>query len=308
MRKENSLGGAKPHITVCVCTFRRAHLLENLLLELDRQVDGGLFSYSVVIVDNDPEGSAKPVVTSPAAEHAIHIDYHHEPERSISLARNKCIREARGDFVAFIDDDEVPEKDWLLRLYQVLVNSSADGVLGPVRPFEDDGMPEWLLKSGLLNRREFAAGYQITNARDTRTGNVLFRKELFDHLKAPFDPKYGRSGGGDVEFFQRMMLQEKVFIWCNDAIVYEHVGPERRNRIYYLKRAFTRGLTNAWKDSFLSSGTLKSLIAIPFYILLLPCCAALGQHVAMRYLVKCCDHTGKILGYMGIKVVTERPY
>lgn len=308
MRKENMPGGGKQHITICVCTFRRAHLLEELLFELNRQVNGDLFSYSVVIVDNDPDGSAKPVVESLADRLAIHIDYYHEGERNISLARNRCIREARGDFIAFIDDDEVPEKDWLLSLYQLLVSSDADGVLGPVRPLVDPGIPKWLLKSGLLERRGFATGYRITSASDTRTGNVLFQGKLFNHPEASFDPKYGRSGGGDVEFFQRMMLQEKVFVWCDEGVVYEYILPERRTAIYYLKRAFTRGVTNAWKSPFFSVETLKSFLAIPIYTVLLPFCAALGPHVFMKYLVKYCDHMGKILCYMGVQVVKERPY
>src|SRR3954465_15401295 len=52
-----------PHISVCICTFRRAKLLTRLLDALEKQETGGQFTYSVIVADNDREESARPVVT-----------------------------------------------------------------------------------------------------------------------------------------------------------------------------------------------------------------------------------------------------
>ena len=118
----------------------------------------------------------------------------------------------------------------------------------------------------------------------------------------------GRSGGGDAVFFKKMIQRGKVFVWCDEACVYEAVPPQRQTRAYYIKRAFTRGLTEAWETRVFSPGTLRSLVAIPLYTAALPFLWLLGQHLFMRYLVKDCDHLAKILGFIGIKVVSERPY
>jgi hypothetical protein len=118
----------------------------------------------------------------------------------------------------------------------------------------------------------------------------------------------GRTGGGDVAFFKKSMERGHSFIWCNEAVVYETVLPDRQNKSYYLKRAFTRGMTEARDAPFLSLGTIRSFIAIPLYGLLLPFAWLAGSHVFMRYLVKECDHLSKILAYFGIKIVMERPY
>jgi hypothetical protein len=105
-----------------------------------------------------------------------------------------------------------------------------------------------------------------------------------------------------------MMEKGRTFVWCNEAIVYETVPIERQRKSYYLKRAFTRGMTSAWEVPFLSFYTVRSAVAIALYTSLLPLSILFGQHVFMRYLVKDCDHTAKMLAYLGIRVIKERPY
>jgi len=298
----------KSHITICICTFKRPHLLKNLISKIEDQITDGLTRFNVVIVDNDPEISAENIVKLIKKESKLSIQFYHEPERSISFARNKCINEADGKYIVFIDDDEFPNDIWLQQLVDTIDNYSADGVLGPVEPYYDGKIPKWLRKSDLLKRDRFHTGYIIRNSKYTRTGNVIFKKEIFNNMDAPFDPKYGKIGGGDVEFFERMIESDKKFVWCDEAIVYEHIEAKRRKRMYYIKRAFTRGLTNSMKYSFFSVGTFKSLAAIPIYIGIVPITVLFGQHITIKYSVKLCDHLGKILGYLGVKIVKERPY
>ena len=106
------------HVCVCICTYRRPDLLGRLLRELARQETRDLFTYSVVVVDNDREESANPVVVAAKNDgFPVPIVYCVEAEQSIARARNRAVANARGDFIAFIDDDELPIKDWLLALF-----------------------------------------------------------------------------------------------------------------------------------------------------------------------------------------------
>src|SRR6266540_2958417 len=105
------------HISVCICTFKRPELLKRLLEKLAAQRTDGLFSYSVVVVDNDRCQSAQQVVQAFRKGSDLDVHYHTEPEQNIALARNRAVENATGDFVAFIDDDEFPETDWLLTLF-----------------------------------------------------------------------------------------------------------------------------------------------------------------------------------------------
>lgn len=283
-------------------------MLRRLLAKVATLKTANLFTYSVVLVDNDELQSGKDVAVNARKQTGLCVDYDMEPERSISLARNRCVRNAHGELIAFIDDDEFPDQDWLLNHFRMLTASKADGVLGPVRSHFEGEAPAWLVKSGILERRSLNTGEVIRNSVDTRTGNVLIWKSVFTETGGYFDPKFGRSGGGDAVFFKRMMEQGKVFVWCNEACVFETVPPERQNRMYYLRRACTRGLGEAWETRALSAGTARSLAAIVLYTAALPVLCLLGQHLFMKYLVKDCDHIAKVLGYLGIRLAPERPY
>src|SRR6202022_4183548 len=96
------------HIAVCICTYKRPDYLKRLLKELIGQETGGLFTYSIVVVDNDRSESARAVVSDMAASSPIPVKYCMEPRQNIALARNRAIENAQGDFVAFIDDDDFP--------------------------------------------------------------------------------------------------------------------------------------------------------------------------------------------------------
>src|SRR3954470_3016682 len=80
-----------PHITVCVCTYKRPELLKQLLTEVERQTTGGCFEYSVVVADNDAKMSAQAIVREFNAKSQLEIEYCVEPEQNIALARNRAI-------------------------------------------------------------------------------------------------------------------------------------------------------------------------------------------------------------------------
>src|SRR5437899_12690391 len=106
------------HITVCVCTYKRPHYLKRLLGELGNQDTSGLFTYSIVVADNDHLQSAEAAVSDFSAASSIPIRYCVEPRQNIALARNKGIEDANGGLGDFIDDDELPTKRWLVRSYK----------------------------------------------------------------------------------------------------------------------------------------------------------------------------------------------
>ena len=73
----------------------------------------GLFDYSLV-ADNDAQESGRSTVENTKEEAKFHINYDVEPERSMSLARNRTLKNVTGDLIAFINDDESPVDDWLI--------------------------------------------------------------------------------------------------------------------------------------------------------------------------------------------------
>lgn len=292
------------HICVCICTYKRPELLERLLADLETQETAGLFSFSIVVVDNDAGESAREVVSAFARRTNRTVVYDIEPQQNISLARNRAVRNSVGDYIAFFDDDQFPQRDWLLSLYEAQKAYRADGILGPVKPHYDQTPPHWLVKGKFYERSTHESG-RIIGWRSGRTGNVLLRKEVLAGDPQPFDPRFG-SGAEDQDFFRRMIDKGYRFVWCNEAVGYEHVPPVRWRRGFLLRRALLRGKMSLLHPGMGAKSVLTSVIAIPIYLALLPFMAIGGQHLFMKYLVKICDHLGRIMSAAGIDVISEK--
>lgn len=293
-----------PHISVCICTFRRVALLDKLLDKLAAQQTGGKFSYAVVVTDNDTDESARSTVMQFAGSCSISAIYCVEPERNIALVRNRALKHARGEFVAFIDDDEFPETDWLLQLYTTCVEQGVAGVLGPVRPYFDHEPPSWVREGAFFDRLEHKTGF-VLDWRECRTGNVLFRSKILAGSEDPFNREF-RTGGEDRDFFMRMSQSGHVFVWCNEAAAYELVPPSRWQRHFMLSRGLLRGQHNVKSSIRDYNAIVKSLVAVPVYGAALPFMFVAGQAKFMKYAIKFCDHAGRLLALLGINLISER--
>ena len=293
-----------PHITVCICTFRRPIYLKRLLEKLQEQSTGGAFTFSAAVCDNDARQSGAPIVSAARENASIDITYCCEPRKNIALARNKVLEQAHGDFVALIDDDEFPAADWLQSLFSTCDRYASAGVLGPVRPHFESPPPSWIVKGRFCRRPEHETGRRMPWAQ-CRTGSVLFRRRILEEELQPFRAKFG-TGGEDTDFFMRLTQQGSVFVWCNEAIAYETVPPCRYTRKSMIKRALLRG-RNSLKIPVGRFGLLgRSVVAVPIYCIALPVLLVLGQHWFMRYCIKLCDHLGRLLTVLGINPISER--
>ena len=289
-------------ISVCICTFKRPELLAALLKALDAQETDGLFTSSIVVVDNDRMESARAVVAAFEAASRVPIAYCVEPRQNIALARNKAIERANGDFVAFIDDDEIPTPRWLLTLFQACQTHGVDGVLGPVKPCFAEQPPKWLVQGNFYNRPTYPTGFVI-DWRKGRTGNVLLKRHVFESTAQPFRPEF--LTGEDQDFFRRMIDRGHVFIWCDEAVAYEVVPAARWKRTFMLRRALLRGATSPNHPTFGGRDVLTSLIAVPAYTAVLPVAFVLSHRKFMTCLVSLCDHVGRLLALLGIRLVRE---
>jgi glycosyltransferase involved in cell wall biosynthesis len=292
------------HITVCVCTFKRAELLTRLLEAINTQKTNGLFTFSAVVADNDAGRSAEAVVTKFSSTLQTPLTYCVEPRQNIALVRNRALEYADGEYIAFIDDDEIPEPTWLLCLFTACSGSAAAGVLGPVKPYFQADPPRWVLKGRFFERPNYKSGYQLSWA-ECRTGNVLFRRSLLDGIDTPFRAEFD-TAGEDMDFYRRMIDRGHVFVWCREAVVHELVPPARCRRSFLLKRALLRGSNFPKHPASRLKNVLKSMIAVPSYTLALPILAVCGHHLFVRYLVKLCDHASRLLAFAGWSLVTDR--
>ena len=302
----------KDHIVICIITYRRTRMLQNLLKKIALQKTDGLFDFSLVVVDNEMTGTAEETVKEAASTLGLEITYQIGREQTIPAARNRALELARGNYIAIIDDDEFPPQDWLITMYRALQAFRVDGVLGPVLPFFERKPPAWLIKSGFCDRPIHRTGTMLY-WHQTRSGNVLVGKEVFDKHDLKFDASF-RTGGSDQEFFKQAMHKGCKFVAVEEAPVYEIVPPERWARSYYVKRAIVNG-ANAHKNISTEVGGLawaviaaRSFAAVLVYTVTTPFSLLLGSHVLMNCLEKGLHHLSRLCAMAGIELIRSRNF
>jgi succinoglycan biosynthesis protein ExoM len=273
-----------------------------LLQELQNQSSEGRFTFSIVVADNDSLRSAESVVDEFRKTSTIPVAYCVEPKQNIARTRNRAIDNAQGDFIAFIDDDELPTPGWLLALFTACQHYQAAGVLGPVRPRYEVEPPRWVTRGKFYERPVYRSGFVI-NWQNGRTGNVLLKKDLFVPGEQAFRPDF--VTGEDQDFFRRMIQKGNVFVWCNEAVAYEIVPPIRWKRSFMLRRALLRGKISITHPTSRALAVLKSIIAVPIYGAALPFLLLLGQSIFMKYLIKLFDHAGRLFAVVGLDLVKD---
>jgi glycosyltransferase involved in cell wall biosynthesis len=298
------------HISICLCTFKRPELLKGLLGHLSRQRAGGLFSLSASVVDNDPELSGKPVIDEFSAGGAFDITYTAAPDRNLALLRNISVQHSRGDYVAFIDDDEYPDDDWLLLLLKAVREYRVDGALGPVVPQFLSTPPEWIVRGKLCERIRLPTGTRLRPGQ-TRTGNALLRRSLFLDPGNLFDLKC-RLGGEDDTLFQKLMGRGHEFVWCDEAIVHEQIPAERLTLDYFSRRSRLIGyMTYEYpRDSRSRLGDLlvfgKSCLAAGIFGVLMPFVRIAGYHRYAKLAIRYEFHKAVLLTHLGRLKIDRR--
>ena len=231
---------ASPRISICICTHKRPEGLARLLASLRELQRPEGVALEVLVVDNDAAGSGRAVFnTATAGWPGMPVRYVVEPQPGVGHARSRCATEAQGDWIAFIDDDEWAEPQWLAKLWQQQQRSGVDGVFGPVLSRFEAEPPAWLVASHLFDRPRHPSGMTLTWA-DCASGNVLFRRRLYADVGG-FDPAFAVSGAEDSDFFRRCIKLGARFVWCDEAVALEGIPPTRMTRRWLRRRAYIGG-------------------------------------------------------------------
>jgi glycosyltransferase involved in cell wall biosynthesis len=235
----------------------------------------------VIVIDNDSSESARSVCDEAAERHAYSLRYVVEKRRGIPIARNAALAVvlSDSDFVAFIDDDEIPESDWLAELLRVQDCYKADVVTGPCLPRYVEPPPRWISEGGFHDRPRHPTG---TLRRVAFTHNALVRASVFDSLDRYFDESMALNGGDDEEFFTCVFAAGFKIIWADNAIVHESVPASRSTVRWLLQRSFRVGTSSAWVQLKHHSSTLLRLLVHGVYCMVKGTALALSLPLAGR--------------------------
>lgn len=243
-------------IALCVTTYLRPLGLARLLDGIDAMERVPDVTMTVLVVDNDGAGSARPVVDDARRRLDLDIVYEVEPQRGITFARNTSLRlaaETGHEWIGWLDDDEVPHSRWLVHMFETQSATKADVVSGPSAPIYEPGAPQWIIDAGPFVRERFTTGqpFKFIHA---RTSGVILRASATP--PEGFDNRLALVGGEDRVFFTRMHRSGASFVWDDRAVVDEWVPSSRVSLSWVLRRWFRIGVTRSLTLLYLDNPSL----------------------------------------------------
>tara|TARA_R110002073_G_scaffold18767_14_gene69215 strand:+ start:2717 stop:3646 length:930 start_codon:yes stop_codon:yes gene_type:complete len=227
-------------VCIIIPTFRRPDGLSRAAYSILAQANPCGLELELLIVDNDPDGSARDLAETIAGDAGFPVRYIHMPEPGVANARNAGVAACTAPLIAFLDDDEEAPHTWLCEMVGAQRFHGADVVFGPVRARVPDAVD--------LHRDYYAEFFSRFGPEESGLigdyygcGNSLIRREALPDLKTPFAVERNAIGGEDDLLFAQMKAANARFVWCEEAWVWEDPSAARASLGYTLRRAFAYG-------------------------------------------------------------------
>ena len=290
--------------SVCISTFQRPQLLEKLLASLENQVIPEGVELEIIVVDNDIHRSAKSIFQKFKNSAHIYFSFYSQPLKNISITRNLGVEKASGDYILFIDDDEVASPKWVYHLLNAVDRYNVDGVFGPVLPEFNSKTPEWMWREYFFYKKIPTTGSKATLK---YTGNCIVVASLLKKMKKPFDPKFGITGGEDAHLFDRLEQQGARFIYCREAWVSEFIPPNRARLLYFFLRRMRGGNVHTRriiefadrKKIFMRLYMVTKALTFGSISLVLMVCQITSSVRRTQWLMKFASNIGRFLAAIG---------
>jgi glycosyltransferase involved in cell wall biosynthesis len=260
-------------ITVILCTYNRCEALAKALESIAASTLPSAVAWEVLVVDNNSSDRTREVAEKFCRQYPDYFRYVFESQSGKSYALNAGIREARGNVLAFTDDDVVVEPTWLQNLTAPLQDKECAGVGGRILPEQTFSPPRWVplgdryalaplavfapdLKAGPLHEPPFGA-------------NMAFQKRVFEQyggFRTDLGPRPGSEiRNEDTEFGLRLLAAGELLRYEPSAIVYHSVPQYRITRQYFLTWRFDKARADI-REFGIPADTRWYIAGIPLYL------------------------------------------
>jgi len=238
-------------ITIIVCTRNRCRILRNTLASLAASVLPDGVGWEVLVVDNNSQDETPQVVEGFCRQYPGRFRYLFESRQGKSYALNTGVQKARGDIIAFTDDDMTVEPTWLWNLTRPLHDDQWAGTGGRILPTQTFVPPRWMSLTdpsigdplGLFDLGDNPG--QLDRA--PRGGNMAFRKAMFEKYGGfitDLGPPPNDLGGADTEFGHRLIAAGEGLRYEPSAVALHPVTEDRLEENYFLRWWFQKGRSN----------------------------------------------------------------
>ncbi|MCW6035311.1 glycosyltransferase family 2 protein [Spirulina subsalsa FACHB-351] len=242
-------------ISAIICTHNRDQYLG---AAIDSLLAQDAPSYEVIVIDNASSDRTKEV-TEARLPHP-RLQYVHEAQVGLSVARNTGARVAQGEILAYLDDDAVATPGWLSALLAGFQANEklaiAGGKVTLLWPPGVTSPPPWLSDGLAGNLGAYDLGPEITpitNPIYTPRGlNYAIRRSFLEQIGG-FDPNLGRVGKNllsneELQMTELALEQGWQVAYLPAALVAHNVTPDRLQRTWFMRRGWWQGVSEAYRE------------------------------------------------------------
>lgn len=239
-------------ITVILCTYNRHQSLQSALDSVAASVLPESVEWEVLVVDNNSNDQTRKVAEEFCSRYPGRFRYLFEEQQGKSHALNTGIREARGNILAFMDDDVIVHSSWLQNLTAELRDQAWAGAGGRIVPDWSFPPPRWLFADSPQAAGPLVGFDPSTNAGHLKEApigtNMAFRRKMFEkygHFRIDLGPRPGSEiRNEDTEFGDRLIAGGERLRYEPAALVFHPVTKNRINKDYFLRWWFHKGEAN----------------------------------------------------------------
>ena len=231
-------------LSIIICTYNRAKYIGPLLDSISKN-DYPTSDYEIILVDNNCTDNTRGVCEQFVATHPeIRLRYVVETEQGLSAARNKGIKEAKGEVIIYVDDDALVDTDYI-RIYaeHFAAHPETMAAGGPIEPLYETQEPSWMspytkaLLTAWMNYGDKVREYP--NGRYPGGGNAAYRKVVFDKVGL-FNTKLGRKGTAllaseEKDIFDKMKALGMLVLYLPSPVLH-HIIPQTKLEEDYFNR------------------------------------------------------------------------
>lgn len=308
----------KQKIIINICTYKRPLMLKACLDSLMEQQVPPDWNVEILVVDNDANKTARPLIENYLAHSKFPISYFCEEKQGISFARNRCCDESLEksvDWLLFMDDDETAAPNWFMAYYEASQIYHGDVYSGPVRYIFPLDYADWLGNKGDTDTPDG------TFKKRASTNNAFVNKIVLEQngFNLRFDNNLAYTGGEDTDFFIRYEKMGGKIIHVSQAIVVEEVTQNRLTITWRLKRQLSSSTNRVYVNKKIMGTSKAIILALKEFLrhslegsiglLISPIFVLKGKNIFKRKYYHALRHLAKGVGSLtGIFNMQPEPY